>query len=66
MTTKEITLTKLEAEKGKMLTNGESWGTVVYLGVGDSQENWREAAVEEYEAAMAAAAETAETELAAP
>lgn len=37
-----IVLTKLEADDGMVLTNGESHGKTVYLGVNDSAENWRE------------------------
>lgn len=41
--------TVLKAEEGKMLTNGDTFGTVVYLGENDSADNWHEITVEEYE-----------------
>ena len=37
-----IQLTKLEADEGYVLTNGETYSTVVYLGINDSPENWHE------------------------
>lgn len=52
MTTTEITMTKLTASDGMMLTNGESYGKTVYLGKGDSLENWREITDTEYEDIM--------------
>lgn len=33
---------KLTAAKGKTLTNGETFGKEVYLGVEDTPENWME------------------------
>lgn len=53
MTTNKIILTKLEASEGMYLTNGESFGKVVYLGAGDSAENWHEITEAEYKEAMA-------------
>ena len=38
----------LKADDGKVLTNGDAFGTVVYLGENDSAENWHEITVEEY------------------
>lgn len=38
----EIRLVVLEPEDGMVLTNGETYSTKVYLGVGDSAENWQE------------------------
>lgn len=32
----------LIAAEGKVLTNGESYSTEVWLGIYDNQENWRE------------------------
>lgn len=58
MTTTSITMTKLEASDGMMLTNGESYGKTVYLGVGDSAENWHEITDDEYNAIMEAQNET--------
>ena len=37
-----ITLTKLIASDGMMLTNGEAFGKEVFLGTGDSADNWHE------------------------
>lgn len=45
--------TVLKAEEGKMLTNGDTFGTVVYLGENDSADNWHEITIEEYETMMA-------------
>lgn len=32
----------LKADEGMTLTNGEAFGKMVYLGINDSVENWRE------------------------
>lgn len=48
-----IELRKLTADNGKVLTNGEAYGTEIYLGVGDSPANWHEITTEEYEAVLA-------------
>lgn len=32
----------LKAEDGKFLTNGKTYGKVVYLGTNDSADNWHE------------------------
>lgn len=32
----------ITADEGKILTNGETYSTQVYLGIYDSPENWRE------------------------
>ena len=37
-----VEIVTLEADEGKMLTNGEIYSSQVYLGVNDSPENWRE------------------------
>ena len=39
---------KLIASEGMILTNGETYGTEVYLGSGDSPDNWRETTEAEY------------------
>jgi hypothetical protein len=52
-----ITSIKLMASKGMVLTNGEAYGTEVYLGTGDSPENWHEITEEEYEKIQAEIAE---------
>lgn len=43
-----ITLRKLTASAGHILTNGDVYGKEVYLGVNDSAENWREITDAEY------------------
>ena len=40
MITEKVTV--LKAEDGKILTNGETFGNVVYLGKNDSVDNWYE------------------------
>ena len=42
MKTNTIELVKLEADEGMVLTNGETYSAVVYLGIYDSPENWHE------------------------
>ena len=42
MITESITLIKLTASEGMMLTNGESYGKEVYLGSNDTEDRWRE------------------------
>ena len=42
--------TVLKAEEGMMLTNGEAFGKVVYIGKNDDENNWQEITVEEAEA----------------
>ena len=42
MTTENITLIKLTAADGMMLTNGESYGKEVYLGTNDTVDRWSE------------------------
>ena len=39
---------KMKATEGMILTNGETYGRVVYLGSGDSPDNWHEITEEEY------------------
>ena len=43
-----ITSIKLIASEGMLLTNGDTFGKEVYLGTGDSPENWHEITEEEY------------------
>lgn len=47
---------KLKATAGMILTNGETYGRVIFLGTGDSPDNWHEITEAEYKAAMEAAA----------
>ena len=42
----------LTASSGMILTNGKSYGTCIFLGIGDSATNWHEITQEEYEALM--------------
>lgn len=49
MKTTKITMTKLTAADGMILTNGESYGKTIYLGMNDSKDNWREITEAEYE-----------------
>lgn len=49
MTTETITITKLKADEGMTLTNGEAFGKEFYLGKGDMAENWHEITDAEYE-----------------
>lgn len=43
---------KMKATEGMILTNGETYGREVYLGNGDSPDNWWEISLEEYEKRM--------------
>lgn len=45
-------ITKLTATNGMILTNGEAYGVEVFLGNGDSVDNWHEITMAEYEAIM--------------
>ncbi|MCI9026695.1 MAG: hypothetical protein HFF47_01450 [Lawsonibacter sp.] len=57
MKTTKITLTKLVASDGMMLTDGQSFGKEIYIGKGSDPSVWRE--VSEAEASeMQAALET--------
>lgn len=47
-----FTLTKLIASDGMMLTNGETFGKEVFLGTGDSVDNWHEITEAEAQAIM--------------
>lgn len=49
---------KMKATKGMILTNGETYGRVVYLGSGDRPDHWWEITEEEYQKRMEAEAET--------
>ena len=42
MKTENITLVKLTASDGMMLTDGESHGREIYLGTNDTADRWRE------------------------
>lgn len=49
-----IELRKLTADNGKVLTNGETYGKEIYLGVNDKAENWHEITEAEYNEILAA------------
>ena len=44
-----ITMFKLTASEGHVLTNGESFGKIIYLASGDEGEKWYEITESEYE-----------------
>ncbi len=46
-------VTRIIADEGKWLTNGDTFGKVVVLGVNDKIENWHEITDEEYEEILA-------------
>ena len=48
-----ITMLKLTASEGYVLTDGENYGRIVYLASGDEGEKWYEITEAEYEAKMA-------------
>lgn len=43
---------KMKATEGMVLTNGEVFGRQIFLGTGDSPDNWHEIPEAEYEALM--------------
>lgn len=47
------TIVTLTASEGHILTDGESYGKIVYLAQGDEGEKWYEITEAEYEAKMA-------------
>jgi hypothetical protein len=53
MTETTITLRKLTASAGHILTDGDVYGKEVYLGVHDFAENWHEITDAEYAEVMA-------------
>jgi inosine/xanthosine triphosphate pyrophosphatase family protein len=48
-----ITMIKLTASEGHILTDGENYGRIVYLASGDEGEGWYEITEAEYQAKMA-------------
>lgn len=48
-----VIINKIIAEEGMILTDGQSYGKVVYLGKEDSVINWYEITEQEYERIMA-------------
>ena len=53
MKTETIEIKKLVASDGMTLTNGQAYGKIIYLGVNDREENWREITNAEYEKIVA-------------
>lgn len=49
MKSEDITLRSIKADEGMVLTNGETFSTLVYLGIHDSPDNWHEVTEEEAE-----------------
>lgn len=49
MKSEDITLRSIKADEGMVLTNGETFSTLVYLGIYDSPDNWHEVTEEEAE-----------------
>ena len=49
-----ITIIKLEANEGMILTDGQEYGTEIYLGEGRKPEEFSEIPLEEYNEKMAA------------
>lgn len=47
----------LKARDGFIYTNGETYGYIVYLAVGDNGENWYEITITEYEEILVKEAE---------
>lgn len=54
MKTTEIKTIKIEADEGKILTDGNLFGTIIFLGVDRKPEEFCEITKEEYEKTMAA------------
>ena len=44
-----VIINKIIADEGTVLTDGQSYGRIVFLGKEDSAENWREITEEEYQ-----------------
>lgn len=53
MKTIEIKTIKLEADEGKVLTDGETYGVTIFLGSGRKAEEFYEITREEYDRIMA-------------
>ena len=63
MTETTITMRKLTANDGYVLTNGDVYGKEVYLGVYDAAENWHEITDAEYAGILAERARLAEEDV---
>ena len=53
MKTTEIKTIRLEADEGKILTDGETYGSVIFLGSDRNLDEFTEITKEEYEQRMA-------------
>ena len=53
MKTTEIKTIKIEAEEGKMLTDGNTYGSIIYLASNRSVDEFYEITIAEYEKIMA-------------
>lgn len=53
MTTEYITRTKITASEGMILTNGITYGTVIFLAPTETAYDYREIPMSEYEAMLA-------------
>lgn len=58
-----IILQKIVASNGMVLTNGEVYGTEIYLGINDSIVNWYEISESEYKEILKAEEEKANSML---
>ena len=52
MKTTEIPTIKIEADEGKVLTDGTTYGSVIFLGAGKSANDFWEITQEEYDKIM--------------
>lgn len=55
-----VIINKIIADEGMILTDGDSYGRVVYLGKEDRAENWHEITEERYQEILKEQEETAE------
>lgn len=55
-----VIINKIIADKGMILTDGQTYGRVVYLGKEDSALNWHEITEERYQEILKEQEETAE------
>ena len=53
MKTTEITTIRIEADEGKILTDGNTYGSIIFLGAGKTANDFWEISKEEYEKLMA-------------
>ena len=59
---KIINDTTIQADEGKVLTNGTAFGSIVYLGKNDRIDNWYEITEDEAEHLQSEETETTDTE----